>query len=327
MILKSPGAILFKNGIITLRYYGLMIALGFIMALYAAGKLARKNDINIDTLTSLSLWCFIAGIIGARLYYVTLSYSFFLAHPLEIMATWNGGLSIHGGIAGGIIAGMIFCHRHKLSLFKYADLICTCVPLGQAVGRWGNFFNSEAYGRPVSDDFFLKLYIPPECRPMSYYTYNYFHPTFLYESVWDLILFAFLYFWAYKRTKAHPGMIFGLYLSGYSLGRMFIEPLRIDSVASFAGLPVPVVASALTLIFSLCFMLHIYQKSVARGAAEAGSAAAGNAAMGSTDAKSTENAAMGSTDAENTENATMGSTDALTNSPGNVEAAGDGDTN
>ncbi|MBU6451243.1 MAG: prolipoprotein diacylglyceryl transferase [Cyanobacteria bacterium REEB67] len=260
MLFQSPGPIICKIGFLTVRWYGMMIASGFLLALMAARKLAHKHGLDAEKFVNLALWSFLIGVLGARLYYVSLNIGRFLVNPGEILATWNGGLSIHGGIVGGIIAACIYCKREKLSIPKYLDLLACVIPLAQSVGRWGNFFNSEAYGLPVSENFPLRLFIPPESRPMMYHNSKFFHPTFLYESVYDFALFAFLYFFAYKRLAKYPGLLLCIYITGYSLGRIVIEQIRIDAIASYKGLPVPLLVSAGMLAVALCGMLYTYKR-------------------------------------------------------------------
>jgi prolipoprotein diacylglyceryl transferase len=262
MQLASPGAILWSYGWITIRYYGVMIAFGFICALFAASRLAKKNNLSVDHLINMALWSFIFGIVGARAYYVLLSWSSFVHRPVEMFATWNGGLSIHGGIIGGIIAAWIYLRKYKQSFLQYADVMGACIPLAQAIGRWGNFFNSEAYGLPVGNDFPIKLYIPPESRTLQFQGEAYFHPTFLYESVFNLVLFILLYFGIAPRFKKYPGLTFCIYLAGYSIGRIIIEPLRVDSFSKIFNYPVPLVVSAVFLVFSLCAAVACIQKKI-----------------------------------------------------------------
>lgn len=246
-----------KLGPVTIRWYGLMIALGFLAACYAAVRLAKRWGIDGDKVVNGALVGFVGGIIGARLYFVALSWSYFSLHPQEIVATWNGGLSIHGGIIGGLLAGALYCKAVKLPVWTCLDLGCVAIPLGQAIGRWGNFFNSEAFGKPTSLGFPLKLYIPEEFRPISYQNVDFFHPTFLYESLWDLTIFALLYFLFADRLKSRPGMTFLLYLALYSVGRMLIEPLRTDSIM-LAGFAVPMVASFVCLVAALLGMIVLF---------------------------------------------------------------------
>lgn len=259
MIFESPGAILFHFGPITIRWYGAMIALGFLAATFAASRLCQRWGIDQNKVINCSLICFIAGIIGARLYFVALSWQHFSNHPLEILATWNGGLSIHGGMIGALLAGVCYCRAIKLSIPVCADILASVTALGQAIGRWGNFFNSEAFGKPTPLDFPLKLFIPVESRPPGYQNFDFFHPTFLYESIFDLTLFAVLYFFLADRLKVYPGMCFLVYMASYSVGRLLIEPLRTDSIM-YGSLPVPIIASATVLFASLCGIVLLMSK-------------------------------------------------------------------
>jgi phosphatidylglycerol---prolipoprotein diacylglyceryl transferase len=239
---QSPGPILIQIGSLAIRWYGVMIAIGFLAATYAAQKLAKRWGLDSDKLINCALVSFIGGIAGARLYFVALSWEYFAQHPSEILATWNGGLSIHGGILGGLICGILYCRYSKLPILTSADIGGTVAALGQAIGRWGNFFNSEAFGKPTPPDFPLRLYIPFEDRPVGYQNQEYFHPTFLYESLWDLTIFAVLYFFLADKLRPYPGVTFLVYLASYSIGRIIIETLRTDSIL-FNGFPVPILAS------------------------------------------------------------------------------------
>ncbi len=257
MILQSPGAIFIKLGFLTIRWYGVLIALGFLAAAFMANRLADRWQINREQMTNCALIAFIGGILGGRLYFVALNPTYFLGHPQDIMATWQGGMSIHGGIIGGFLTGAVYCHFNKLPVGRVLDLGGCCTPLAQAIGRWGNFFNSEAFGKPVSDDFPLKLFIPVENRPMQYFNHSYFHPAFLYESIWNLMIFLFLYYFAGQRLVKYPGLTFLLYLALYSLGRLLIEPIRVDSIMA-GSTPVPIIASAASLAASGILFLVLY---------------------------------------------------------------------
>jgi phosphatidylglycerol:prolipoprotein diacylglycerol transferase len=257
MYLESPGAILIKLGPLTIRWYGIMIALGFLTATAAATRLAKRWNIDSEKIVNLALACFVGGIIGARLYFVALSWPSFQGHLSEILFSPTEGLSIrglsiHGGIFGALAVGLLYCRRVKLPLLRSCDLVSAALPLGQAIGRWGNFFNSEAFGRPVDSSFPLKLFIPRQQRPQIFEPFDYFHPTFLYESAWDLALFLLLYFVAARKLERLPGLTFCLYIGGYSIGRLLIEPLRTDSIM-MPGLllPAPSIISALLLAASL----------------------------------------------------------------------------
>ena len=230
-----------------------MFAVGFICASMIASRVAKSRGIDSEQLTNTALVCFIAGIVGARLYYVVLSWQDFLSRPLDIFATWQGGLSIHGGIIGGAIAGYLYAAYQKMPKRQVADLVSIILPLGQAIGRWGNFFNSEAFGIPVPLDFPLAVFIPPDSRPLQYANYELFHATFLYESLWDLGIFLLIYFGLLKRLSDYPGLCFLIYIALYSIGRLMIEPLRTDSIMA-GSIPIPIVASLVFLFASLLFI-------------------------------------------------------------------------
>lgn len=233
-----------------------MIALGFVCASYFATRLAKRQCIDAEKLTNLTLFCFIAGIIGSRLYFVALNWTSYINRPAEILATWQGGMSIHGGIIGGFIAFYLYCHHYKMPKRQIADICAAVLPLGQAIGRWGNFFNSEAYGIPISDNFPIAVFIPAESRPARFPNASLFHATFLYESALDLAIFILIYFYLSKKLAKVPGLCSLTYIALYSLVRLMIEPLRTDSIMA-GEIPVPIIASAAFLILSIVLIPFI----------------------------------------------------------------------
>ncbi len=260
-VLKSPGPIFLHLGSITVRWYGIMIATGFLCAAYFADRLARRWGLDAEKMVNLSLIAFLGGVLGARLYFVALNLQSYLQRPQDILATWLGGMSIHGGILGGFLVGVICARYMKLqNIRRYADIFGVVIPLGQAIGRWGNFFNSEAFGSPVPASFPLALYIPPEMRPAKYANVEFFHPAFLYESVWDLGIFLLLYFWGADRLKKYPGVCFLVYIALYSLGRLLIEPMRTDSIMA-GEVAIPIVASIVCLVGSLAVIPVMVNKA------------------------------------------------------------------
>ncbi len=258
MTLTSPGAILFHYGLITIRWYGVMIALGFLTALKVAQFLGKKQKLNNEELVNTIFISFLGGIIGARLYYVAISLSYFTKHLNEILAIWQGGMSIHGGVIGGIIFGGYYCYRKKQPFLQFLDITGVVLPLGQAIGRWGNFFNQEAFGTPVNDTYPLKLFIEPAKRPLSYFASSYFRPTFLYESIWDLLIFLVLMLFFYK-LKLKAGSIFFIYLILYSYGRLLVEPIRTDSI-TYNDFPVPIIACYVSIFISLTMLFLMNRK-------------------------------------------------------------------
>lgn len=246
---------------INIYYYGVIMAFAIILGTLVAEMISTKYYLlKKDIIFDLAPYLIIFGIIGARLYYCILNYDFYLRFPTEIIALRHGGISIHGAIIGGLIGLYIFSLKYKISFAKLADISAIGLVIGQAVGRWGNFFNSEAFGLPT--DLPFKLYVAPQYRPIPYENYEYFHPTFLYESVADFLIFlTLLCFLKYFKVK-RVGNIALIYLLLYSIARIIIEFIRIDSVAYIFGVPVPIVISVLIIIISIILLIwnNIYIK-------------------------------------------------------------------
>ncbi len=229
---QSPGAEIIQIGPFTLRWYGFLIASAVLVGVTLSQWLAKRRNVNPDLMGDLAIWLVLAAIPCARLYYVLFEWSEYAQRPGDIVAIWKGGIAIHGAIIGGVLATLIFARLNKISLWQLLDLVVPSLALGQTIGRWGNFFNSEAFGAPTNLPW--KLYIPPSRRPLEYLDYEYFHPTFLYESIWNLLVFIlllWLFFWGLKhRSKLKLGTIALVYFMTYSLGRFWIEGLRTDSL-------------------------------------------------------------------------------------------------
>lgn len=228
----SPGPIIFKLGPLSIRWYGLLIASAVLIGVSLCQYLAKRRHVNPELLGDLVIWLVLAAIPCARLYYVLFRWQDYAQRPDQIIAIWRGGIAIHGAILGGILAAIIFARIQKTSVWLLADLVVPSLILGQAIGRWGNFFNSEAFGRPT--DVPWKLYISPQQRPPEYINFEYFHPTFLYESLWNLLVFGLLMTWFFKDLRKQPHLKVGtlalVYMIGYSLGRIWIEGFRTDSL-------------------------------------------------------------------------------------------------
>jgi phosphatidylglycerol:prolipoprotein diacylglycerol transferase len=228
----SPGPILVKIGPIIIRWYGLLIATAVLIGVSLSQYLAKRRHVNPDLLSDLSIWLVIGAIPAARIYYVLFQWPEYAQHPERIIAIWQGGIAIHGAIIGGVVAALIFAKLKQIPFWQLADLVAPSLILGQAIGRWGNFFNSEAFGGPTNLPW--KLYIPLERRPQNLINFEYFHPTFLYESLWDLMVFALLLTLFFRALSNKPhlkvGTLFLVYWVAYSLGRFWIEGLRMDSL-------------------------------------------------------------------------------------------------
>jgi phosphatidylglycerol---prolipoprotein diacylglyceryl transferase len=223
----SPG-VGFPIGPLNLRWYGLLIASAVLIGLTLAQRLAQSRQLSPDLVGDLLIWLIVGAIPGARLYYVLFQWSYYSQHPDQILAIWRGGIAIHGAIIGGILAAILFSRVKRCSFWRLADIVAPALILGQAIGRWGNFFNSEAFGSPT--DLPWKLFIPEGRRPTGFESVGYYHPTFLYESLWNLMVFGLLMVLFVKFPKAKRGTLFLVYAIAYSIGRFWIEALRTDSL-------------------------------------------------------------------------------------------------
>lgn len=229
---QSPGPEIVSIGPITLRWYGLLIASAVLIGVALSQYLAERKGIDPEKVGDMVIWLVIAAIPCARLYYVLFEWQSYASRPEDIIAIWKGGIAIHGAVIGGTLATVLFARLNRLSFWRLSDVVAPSLILGQAIGRWGNFFNSEAYGAPT--DLPWKLFIPLANRPISLREFEYFHPTFLYESLWNLGVFAlliWLFFWGLRQPQEFKaGTLFLVYLVAYSAGRVWIEGLRTDSL-------------------------------------------------------------------------------------------------
>ncbi|MEG0075848.1 MAG: prolipoprotein diacylglyceryl transferase [Eubacterium sp.] len=220
--MPTPNPVAFSIFNIEVRWYGILIAVALVIGLLIAVKRSEKYGIKSDDILDFFLFLTPSIIIGARLYYVIFEWAYYSKHPGEIMAVWNGGLAIHGGIIAGIIVGLILCKVKKINFLTLADTVIPGLPLGQAIGRWGNYFNQEAYGARTD----LPWAITVNDSVMGLVKV---HPTFLYESIWNILVFGFILFYEKKFKKVNGELLF-LYFALYSVGRFFIEGLRTDSL-------------------------------------------------------------------------------------------------
>lgn len=251
----SPSQILCTICGVNIYYYGVIMAAAIsVGTLFSDWAGTKFFGLKKETIIDLAPYLIIFGILGARLYYCALNYDFYLRFPTEIIAIRHGGISIHGAIFGGAIGLWLFSIRHKLSALKLFDVCALGLPLAQAIGRWGNFFNSEAFGRPT--DLAWKLYIAPQYRPIPYQDCEYFHPTFLYESILDLSIFAVLLLLTKKKYIKKDGNLALIYLILYSIVRIFVESLRLDSVKYIFGMPVAIFVSIGIIILSTLILLR-----------------------------------------------------------------------
>jgi prolipoprotein diacylglyceryl transferase len=251
--IPSPSSGAIHIGPMQLRAYGLMIAVGVIAAVWLAGRRIEQRGIGTkEDIGAIALWAVPAGIIGARLYHVITDPELFRGHWYKVVYIWEGGLGIWGGIGVGVLVGAIVAKHRHLPLLPMLDCVAPALALAQAIGRWGNWWNQELFGRPTTWPWGLE--ISPANRPAGYTQYATFHPTFLYESLWCILLVVGLLY-VDKRHRLRPGRLFVLYVAGYTLARFFIERVRIDTANKILGLRVNEWVSGIIFLISAGFLV------------------------------------------------------------------------
>ena len=238
-VFTSPGPLLFQLGPFSLRWYGLLIALAVLLGLVLATRLGKLRGIDPALIADLLPILVLAAVLGARIYYVLFEWRQYQLNWLDALAVWRGGIAIHGALLGGTAAVIFYARWRRLAFWNLLDVLLPSVALGQAIGRWGNFFNSEAFGLPT--DLPWKLSIPLANRPLEFLDQATFHPTFLYESLWNLGVLALLLVLFFRglrgRMPLPAGALSCVYLIAYSSGRLWIEGLRIDPLCLLGSPP------------------------------------------------------------------------------------------
>ncbi|MGI6553058.1 MAG: prolipoprotein diacylglyceryl transferase [Bacillota bacterium] len=244
-------------GPFAIHWYGVFIAFALALGTYLAYLEAGRQGLNPEHILNLVLVAVPLAFIGARLYYVVFSWELYQGNFLEMISVWHGGLAIHGGLLGGIIGGYLYVRRQRLHFWQIADVAAPSIILGQAIGRWGNFINQEAHGGPVSAEFISRF--PPFIQKGMLINGQYYHPTFLYESLWNLMVFLFLLWWRRRKGLVH-GQVFLNYLILYSLGRFFIEGLRTDSLM-LGPFRVAQLVSVGLILFGALYQIYLRNKA------------------------------------------------------------------
>ena len=225
--------ILMKNyidlGFTKIYFYSIMILIGMAIGVFLVYREFKRHGYNVKELDNMAFYTILCGLVGARIWYVLFNLSEYKDNLLEMFAIWHGGLAIHGAIFGGLLFLFFYSRKHNFHFIKISDIVMPAVLIGQIIGRWGNFFNQEAHGGPVSRAFLDKLCIPDFIIDGMYIKGQYYHPTFLYESVFNLLIMVFILF-IRRNKKIKEGMVFSIYLMGYGILRFFVESLRTDSL-------------------------------------------------------------------------------------------------
>ena len=259
----SPGSVAIQLGPISIRWYGILMATAIAVGFWLAHREARAEKLPADDILRVAQWAVIAGLVGARLYEVIFNWDYYGQYPAKIVAVWEGGLAIHGGLILGPLVGVWLARRGRLPILRSLDVAAPSIAIGQAIGRWGNFFNEEAFGGPTNLPW--KLYISPPHRPPGFAQDDYFHPTFLYESLWDFGVFLLLVGWLRPRLAARPGALFFAYIGLYSVGRFAIEALRLDSFW-LGPLRVPQIASVVGVLVAVAGIAWTNRRSTSPAA-------------------------------------------------------------
>lgn len=260
-----PSSTLISFTSTAIYYYGLFMILGILASIVVILILAKHQQIKQELIIDLIFWLLIWGIIGARFYHILLELPFYLTHPLNIFKIWNGGLAIHGAIIAGMLVIYYFRKKHQLNFWKLSTTIIIGLPLAQAIGRWGNYFNQELFGLPTNLPWGIPISL--KNRLSDYLSFQYFHPTFLYESIGDLIIFIILitlYFALFKKqvnshkpTAINYKLCVISYAILYSFLRFFLEFLRIDPTPLIFNLRFPQFISLLIFFSSITYLIFI----------------------------------------------------------------------
>ncbi|EOB9038444.1 prolipoprotein diacylglyceryl transferase [Staphylococcus aureus] len=243
----------FNLGPLSVRWYGIIIAVGILLGYFVAQRALVKAGLHKDTLVDIIFYSALFGFIAARIYFVIFQWPYYAENPSEIIKIWHGGIAIHGGLIGGFIAGVIVCKVKNLNPFQIGDIVAPSIILAQGIGRWGNFMNHEAHGGSVSRAFLEQLHLPNFIIENMYINGQYYHPTFLYESNWDVAGFIIL---VNIRKHLKLGETFFLYLTWYSIGRFFIEGLRTDSLMLTSNIRVAQLVSILLILISISLIVY-----------------------------------------------------------------------
>ena len=230
VLLRVIDPVAISIGPIKIYWYGIIIALAMLIGISLATKEAQKLGLEEDTMVDMALWAIPIGFIGARLYYVLFKWDYYIQNPSEIIAIWNGGIAIYGGLIAGGLAVYWFARRKKMTLTLLLDILAPSVLLAQSIGRWGNFINQEAHGGQVTRQFLENLYLPEFIINQMNINGTYYHPTFLYESLWSLVGFVLLLLLRNNNQFLRQGEVALSYVIWYLAGRFFIEGMRTDSL-------------------------------------------------------------------------------------------------
>ncbi|WP_345242415.1 prolipoprotein diacylglyceryl transferase [Pontibacillus salipaludis] len=244
-------------GPFTIYWYGVIIATGAYLGLWLAMRESERLGFKKDTFVDLVVFAIPIAIISARIYYVIFEWERYVNGSLiDIFAIWEGGIAIHGALIGSVATAVVFARVRKLPFWQLADIAAPSIILGQAIGRWGNFMNQEAHGGPVSESFYQNVmqFLPDFINRQMCIEGVVYHPTFLYESVWNILGFVFLL--VLRRFNPRRGEVFLSYVIWYSFGRYFIEQMRTDSLYIIGSLRTAQVISIILILIASALIIY-----------------------------------------------------------------------
>ncbi len=251
--IQPISRIFLQIGPFTIYWYGIIIASGVLIGLWLATKEGERHGIPKNDIVDLVLIALPIAVLSARAYYVLFEWGYYSNHLGDIIKIWHGGIAIHGGLIGAVATAIVYTKKRKLSFWKVVDIIAPSLILGQAIGRWGNFMNQEAHGGEVTRTFLENLHLPTFIIDQMYIESAYYHPTFLYESMWSCLGFVVLLL--LRRANLRRGELFLTYVIWYSVGRFFIEGLRTDSLMLFGALKMAQVISIVLITVALVVLI------------------------------------------------------------------------
>ena len=261
-MILTINPVAFKLGNLSVKWYGIIMAVAIILAVSMAIFEGRKRQIESDDFMDLLLWAVPLGYVGARIYYVIFEWNYYSQHLDEIIAIWNGGIAIYGGLLAGLAVLLVFCYKRMLPPFLMLDIITPGVMAAQILGRWGNFINQEAHGGPTTLAFLQSLHLPDFIINQMKIGGVYYQPTFLYESFFNLIGLLIILLLRHRKHLFKQGEIFMLYLAWYSVVRFFVEGMRTDSLYLWGSIRVSQMLSVILLI--VVIVLFIYRRRVVK---------------------------------------------------------------
>lgn len=244
-------------GFIQIYWYSIMILIGIILASIVILKESKRFNIDNDFMLNLFFYTIPISIIGARLYFVIFNFNYYSNNLIEIFKLWEGGLAIHGGILAGLVFIIYYCKKYKQNVWKILDIAVIGLIIGQIIGRWGNFFNQEAYGPLTTLSYLKSIHLPTFIIEGMKINNMYYHPTFLYESIWNFIGLIILL--KIRRKNVKIGQISSIYLIWYGIGRLFIESLRQDSLM-LGNIKVAQLISLLMIVIGIILFIYKLKK-------------------------------------------------------------------